>query len=341
MIFLNLNNFNKSKKVLLPGINYKDLKPVSALLTPSDIIIPMFFVSLLAQISDNVKNMLEIRDIQNIFSVKSYRKFLLCGFNSVSLSVVSAISKTLGPELETLSVLSVSERFVFLRDLKLKIALDKSFGKIDFRQRVLSNPSQLMKHRKGLSFKCRSAMVGTSLFSPNSVVQGIPVSLIDLNLILDSSRLFWLSLGLSEEDFDFLLKKDAINKNKTLGKGIERFALSNNRNSLKTLIYFELKDLVDSSGFINFNTDGITLKSDDNLVLLEKELSFIKRNIPDIPREVFIAGSKLDDVLLRTAIEQRREYKLSFGNVYNNNKTNNEKSTLLKSIRFKKLLNES
>ena len=131
MIFLNLNNSIKSKKVLLPGINYKDLKPVSALLKPSDILIPMFFVSVLAQISDNIKNVLEPRDIQNLFSVKCYRKILLSGFNSVSLGVVSAISKTLGPELETLSILSVSERFLFLKDLKLKITLDKSFGKIE------------------------------------------------------------------------------------------------------------------------------------------------------------------------------------------------------------------
>ena len=339
MIFLNLNNPIKSKKVLLPGINYKDLKPVSSLLKPSDILIPMFFVSVLAQISDNIKNVLEPRDIQNLLSVKCYRKALLSGFNSVSLSVVSAISKTLGPELETLSILSVSERFSFLKDLKLKIMLDKSFGKIDFRQRVLSNPLHLMKHRKGLSFKCRSTMVGISIFSPNSVVQGVPISLVDLDLILHSARFFWLSLGLLDEDFDFLLKKDAINKSKTFDKPVEKVNFSDNKSSLKTLIYFELKDFVDSSGFVNFSIDGITLKSDANLVLLEKELRFIERTIPNIPSEVFVSANRLDDVLLRTAIEQRREYKLSFGSTYNNKKEAKSLS-LLRSIRFKKLLNE-
>ena len=344
MIFLNLSSTlnSKSKRVLLPGIILKDIKPVSSLLRPSDIIVSMFFVSVIAQISDNIKNILQPKDIQNIPSVKAYRKILLCGFNSVSLSTINAISKTLGPELETLSVLSVSERFSFLRELQLKITADPSLGKVDFRQRVVNNPLQLMKHRKGLSFKSRSIMVANSLFSPNAVAQGVPVSLIDLDLILSSSRLFWISLGLCDEEFDFLLKKDAINKLKTMGGGLIDLTSFDNKTSLKNLIFFELREFMVDSEFLIFDTDDVTFKSDNNLVLLEKELGFIKRPFPKIPDDIFVDSHELDDILLRTAIEQRRNYKISVENVYNNKKQAiKENSTLLKNIRFKKLLNEN
>lgn len=344
MIFLNLSNTStsKSKRVLLPGITFKDLRPVSSLLKPADIIVPMLFVSVIAQISDNIKNVLEPKDIQNISSVKAYRKILLSGINSVSLSTINAISKTLGSELETLSVLSVSERFAFLKELQLKITVDSSLGKIDFRQRVVSNPLQLMKHRKGLSFKSRSVMVANSLFSPSVIAQGVPISLVDLDLILSSSRLFWISLGLSDEEFDFLLKKDAINKLKTMGVKFKDFTTIDNKTSLKKLIFFELRELSNDSELLSFDTDGVTFKSDNNLVLLEKELGFIRRPLPKIPDDIFVDSNELDDILLRTAIEQRRNYKLSLENVYNNKKqVNKEDSTLLKNIRFKKLLNEN
>lgn len=342
MIFLSLSRANKDKKVLLPGILNKDLKPVSSLLNPVDIIIPMFFVAIIAQITDNLKHILEIKDIQNLSSIKAYRKLIFSGFNSVSLSVIYALSRTLGPDLETLSVLNVHERICFLKDLQLKIISDKSFGKIDFRKRNLNNPSQLMKHRKGLSIQTRSVMVATSLFSPNSIIIGTPISCVDLNLILHSSKLIWLSLGLLDEDFEFFIKKDAIAKSKILKDDLEFFSCSNNINSLKTILYFELKSFFRFDRYLDFSLDNIVLQGEENLVLLERELGFIIRPFPNVPDEVFLTEDKLDDILLRSALEQRREYKLSFDNVFRSSTLSNTgNKKLVKEIRFKKFLNKN
>lgn len=39
-------------KVILPGLQIKDLKPLSKLLTPQELLVPMFFCSNLAQLMD-------------------------------------------------------------------------------------------------------------------------------------------------------------------------------------------------------------------------------------------------------------------------------------------------
>lgn len=342
MIFLNLDRLAKAKKVLLPGILNKELKPVSSLLKPSDIIVPMFFVSVLAQLSDNLKDFLDAKELENLVSIRTYRKVIFSGFNSVSLTVVQAISRTLGPELETLSSLNVYERVIFLKELQLKIMLDKSVGKIDFRQRNLNNPSQLMKHRKGLSIQSRSIMIASSIFSPSSVTMGIPVSSIDLSLILSSSRLVWLSLGLLEEDFEFFFKKEAINKSKKLKVDFDFLYCFDDISFLKTILYFELQDFLVTNSLLDFSMDNVIIKGENNLVLLEKQLGFVKRDLPIVPNEVFVTDEKLDDVLLRAALQQRREQKLSFENVFAVSTPFRKKSSQsLKTIRLKKFFHEN
>ena len=94
MIFISFVRITKYKKVSLPGIISKDIKPIGVLLKPSNLLVPMYLVSILAQISDNVKDILNVKDIQNLYSVKAYRKTIFSGPNSVMLSTINSISKT-------------------------------------------------------------------------------------------------------------------------------------------------------------------------------------------------------------------------------------------------------
>lgn len=332
--------FNKTKRVLLPGVLSKDIKPLSTLLRPSHLVIPMLLLSILAQISDNLKAVFTPKDIQNIYSVKVYRKLVFFGSSTISLSVIRSISKTLGPELETLSVLNVSERLVFLQDLYLKVIAQKGSGKLNIKNPNFSNPVELMKYRKGLSIRCRSDIFATSVFSPNSVVLGFPVSSIDLNFIVESSKLFWVSLGLLEDDFEFLLKKDVINKIKnSVFSGIRDFSFDT-REAVRLLFFFEVSEILNFDKFVDFSIDNIVIHGNNNLVLLEKDLKLIKRDLPDLPLDIFIPEKNLDDSLLRLALEQRRKYKANLESIYSNIGNFSEKKKLrsLKDISFKRFL---
>lgn len=343
MIFLNVFSSGKSKRIILPGILIKDIKPISLLLKPSNLAIPLLLVSILSQLSDNFKNTLNVKDIQSLSSVKCYRKLLFFGFNSVSLSVIQAISRTLGPELESLYALDVSQRFLFLKDLQLKAILYEGPSKLVTKNLGNLNSLEVMKYRKGLALQFRSAMVSNSIFSPNSISFGLPLSSINLDFVLYSSRLIWLSLGLLEEDFDFLLRKEAVNCLKTFNMSQIFNFPSNNVEALKIIFFKEVRDLVFFDTFLDLKDDNIILKGEDNLVLLEKELGFIKRGLPVIPNDVFVLDKNLDDTLLRAALDQRRKHKLSFTNIFNLDKQLNikKKQSLLKDIKLKRFLDEN
>lgn len=343
MVFLIFISTGKLKKILLPAISVKDIKPIALLLKPSNLVIPMLLVSLLSQLSDNLRSTLSYQSIQNLDSIKFYKKTLLFGFNNISLTVIQAISKTLGPELESLSILDVSERLLFLKALQLKVILDKGSYKTDFKNRNHSNPVELMKYRKGLAVQSRSSMVYNSIFSFNSIVFGLPVSAISLDLVLQSSKLMWLSLGLLDEDFDFLIRKDAINSLKTCNLSSIFDFPSSNIEALKIIFFKEIRDLTFVDSPIDFSNDNIILKGEDNLVLLEKQLGFIKRNLPIIPNDLFFPENDLDDVLLRVALDQRRKYKANFENIYNLSRKigNKKKQDLLKEVKLKRFLDEN
>lgn len=316
MKFIILLNVVKTKKVLFPGIHVKDLKPMSSLLSPRFLVIPLVFMSLISQISDNLKNVLSPREIQQLSSVRFYTKILSSGISSINLSVIYAISKTLGPELEILSVLSTSERLQFLNDLKKKIILDKNIGKVISKPQLLYNPLELMKHRNGLSLQTRSIMIASSIFSPNSVVTGITVSNINLKIILDSAKMLWSLLNLDDEEFDFLLRKDAFSCLKRFSSDLKSFQEPyNNLDSLKILVFSECKYVFNLNDILSFSEDQIIIQGENNLTSLEKELGFIERSIIELPDDIFIQDSQLGDVILRASLDQRRRHKIEVDNI--------------------------
>lgn len=331
----------KSKKILLPGVSAKEIKPIALLLKPSNLIIPMLLIAILGQISDNLKSILDPKEFKDIYSFKFYRKIIFSGFNSVSLSTIQALARTLGPELEILSVLNVYERVLFLKNLQLKIILDQSSTKVYFRDRNIINPLELMRYRKSIASQCRSVLFANSVFSPSSIVFGLPLASLDLNFVLESSKLMWLSLGLLEEDFTFLLRKDAINSFKRLGEQNFFNFPSNNIESLKILFFNEIKDFYSTNTIIDFSSDNIVLKGENNLVLLEKELGFIKRGLPVIPKDVFVPEKLLDDTLIRASLDQRRKYKSTLKNIYSFNQKfdSSKKLHLLKNVQVKHSFN--
>lgn len=346
MVILKPVSLVKPRKILLPGILSKDIKPIASLLKPSNLLIPMLLVSLLAQVSDNLKSLLVPKDIQNLYSIKIYTKGILSAFNCVSLSVLYSISKTLGSELESLSVLDVSERIEFLRILQLRLIFDNGPAKIDFRNQALFNPLEIMKHRKGLAIQTRSVMIANSVFSPSSIVFGFPVSSINLNLVLESSKTIWTSLGLLAEDFDFLLRKDAIKCFNDLVKDQKELLITfpyDNVESLKVLFYYEMKKLVGFKEIINCTLDNIILRTSDNLVSLEKELGFIRRDFPNVPSDMFVSDKELDDAILRVALDQRRKYKARFENTYGSQSRLKGKKNMnsLKILKLKRFLYEN
>lgn len=69
---------------------------------------------------------------------------------------------------------------------------------------------ELFSYRKALSLQLRSVVIATSLFLPNSIVIGIPIMLVDVDLIFESCKNIWDSWGLDINEFEFLLRKDAL-----------------------------------------------------------------------------------------------------------------------------------
>lgn len=345
MFFIVLLNINKTKKVLLPGIQVKDLRPISSLLSPKFLTVPLVFICLISQIADNLKNVLTPREIQQIFSVRFYTKLLSSGTSSMNLSAIYAISKTLGPELEVLSILNVSERLEFLKELQKKVVLDKRIGRIISKPQLLYNPSELIKHRNGLSLQTRSIMIASSIFSPSAVVMGITISNINLRIILDSAKLFWLSLNLEEEEFDFLLRKEACLVLKKGSNNINSFKEpSNNIESLKLLVFSECQSILNFENNLSFLEDQVIIQGDNNLTPLEKELGFIERSLLDFPDDVFIPDSQLTDVILRASMDQRRLHKMQVdtffkkSSVYTDKKKNNLNAKSFTDIKNKKFL---
>jgi hypothetical protein len=344
MLFINLLSITKTKKVLLPGVQVKDLKPISNLLSPKFLAVPLVFISLISQVADNLRSVLSPREVQQIFSVRLYTKVLSSGISSINLSVIYAISKTLGPELEILSVLSISERLQFLKDLQKKVILDKSVGKVISKPQLLYDPSSLMKHRNGLSLQTRSIMIASSIFSPNSVALGITIPNINLQTILNSAKMFWLSLNLEDEEFDFLLRKEACSCLKKCSGNMELFKEpSNSIESLKILVFSECKSIFNFENILSFSEDQVIIKGENNLTTLEKELGFIERSLMHLPNDVFIPDAQLGDILLRASLDQRRQHKMQVENIFKKSNTfiDNKKNKLNLEILSKLKVNKS
>lgn len=302
-----MNYKPKNFRVLLPHVEVKSLKPLGPLLSPKSILITLLLVSLLSQVSDNLKNILSLKDVQKLQSVRIYIKAISSGISSASLCALLSLSKTLGPELETLSLLSPRERLYFLREIQKKIVNDKGPGKISFKNYKDTNDLGLAKHRKGISMQCRSLFISTAIFSSNSIIQGIPIKQINLDTIISSSKTFWVSMGLEEEDFEFLVKKEAylvfLSKNLSV-LFREPKTVSD---ALIILFYSELSYIFNFKKKLIFNDDDIIFNNNENnITLLEKELGFIIRLIPSFYNKVPASKIELNDSLIRMSFDQRK-----------------------------------
>nr|AEW12969.1 maturase [Colacium vesiculosum] len=306
----------KSKRVLLPSIKAKDLKPLASLLAPSNFVIPILLVSIIGQIADDLKATLNPKEIQQIPSVKLYLKLLSTGKSSVSLSVIHSLSKTLGPELETLAVLNISERIDFLQALKKKIISEKGPSRITSKPHIISDPNELMKHRKGLALQFRSLLIATPIFATHSLLLGLSINQITLECIINSAKFYWALFGLNDEEFDFLLKKEAINSFKKYSLD-SLFELPENLNqAIKILLYTELKELTTLKSNLVFLDDIIILHGQNNLTVIESQLKFIERKIPNLPQTIFVTDSNLKDLIIRAAVDQRKAQSLKITNIF-------------------------
>jgi hypothetical protein len=342
MVIYNKSKFLKSKRFILPFIHSKDLKPLSSLLIPSNFIIPMLIVAILGQLSEDLKTTLNPKDIQQIPSVKLYFKLLSSGKSTVSLSVLYALSKTLGPELETLSVLNIRERINFLSLLHKKIILEKSPARILSKPHILSDHVELMKHRKGLALQLRNLLIATPIFSTHSLVLGLSIGQITIDCIINSCKCYWNLLGLNDEEFDFSLKKEAINCIKKYSLEDVFEVPKSLTEAVKILLYVELKDVTYFNNKLVFYDDLVVLQGKNNLTIIEDELTFIERKIPNLPQDIFIPDSNLKDLIIRAAIDQRKEQRLKIDNIFKKTEKKKLKGKLniniLKNISIKKTL---
>lgn len=345
MVIYNKSKFLKSKRFILPFLHTKDLKPLASLLTPSNFIIPMLVVAILGQLSEDLKTTINSKDIQQIPSVKLYFKLLSSGKSTVNLSVLYAISKTLGPELETLSILNIRERINFLSLLQKKIVLEKSPAQIIPKPNILYDHVELMKHRKGLALQFRNLLIATPIFSNHSLVLGLSIGQTTIDCIINSCKFYWSLLGLNEEEFDFSLKKEAMNciKKHSLK---DLFEIPKSlMQTVKILLYVELKELTDFKNLLVFYDDLIVLRGQNNLTMIENELTFIQRKIPNLPQDIFVPDSNLKDLIIRAAIDQRKEQRFKIDNIFKRTEDKQPKSKLniniLKNINIKKTLHNN
>lgn len=311
-----------SKFLAFPGLKFKELKPLSFLLCPKDLIITLFFMSVIAQISDNLKNLLVPKQIQAIPCIRFYSKIISRSRSSVSFSLLVSLSKTLGPELEMLSVLNSIERINYLQNVYGNLLKDRNTGKIFNNLSYLYNAENLVKHRKGLSLQCRTNLISTSLFSPHSIIQNVPISNVNLSYVLESAKAFWSSVGLDEREFDFLLRKEA---KFCCNYFVDSLSFSNSMYNLvdcmKPIIYFELKQTLDIKDKLIFSEDNIILNKEDNLCLLERDLRFVERLYPNVHFiDTSFSDYDLKDSLLRSSLDQLRKSRTDFEIIYNNKK---------------------
>jgi hypothetical protein len=248
--------------------------------------------------------------------VKIYSKLLSTGISSLSLSFVFAISKTLGPELETLSVLTLQERIEFLRSLHFNLMYQRIGGTLSNKSRIFVDPVELMMYRKGLALQCRSVFSATPIFLPHSIVVGIPIKNVDLSLILDSCKILWLSLGLDETEFDFSLRKQASKIYLANSNNIPFSEPINVYESCKILVFSEFMNSLLLNTKVSHEKDFVFFQNKTNLISLEEELGFFVRPFPKISKDFFVDNLNLKDDIIRLAVDQRKSYNVKLKEFY-------------------------
>nr|YP_009145553.1 maturase [Trachelomonas volvocina]AKL82465.1 maturase [Trachelomonas volvocina] len=293
------------QRIIFPNVDIKDIYPVASLFSPRDLLVTMTLVSLLSQLSENFKGILDFKDVQRLSSIKFYSKVLMFARPCLTFSSIFSVSKTLGQELELLVSLSSKERFNFLYNVLNSLIVDNSSGKLSSEFKAFNDPFELFKYRKALSLKCRSVMLATSIFLPHSIVFGIPVSQINLELIVRSCRSLWSFWGLDIEDFDFLLYKDAYSNFYNVNEMSFLKKPSDSTECLKIILWSVFKNFSNLKDGLIFD-DNIILRNDKNIVRLENELGFIQRSGPLFPNELYLSSYDLKDNLIRVAADQRK-----------------------------------
>ena len=305
-----------TRKIIIPGINVKELAPLASLISPKDLIVSMSLISILAQISETFQNTLELKEIQRIPSIKFYSKIINNSTATISLTTTFSIAKSIGPELEILSSLNINERYHFLYLLKKSIINEKASGHISSKSKIFSDPFELLRYRKGLSLQSRSIMIATSLFLPHSLVLGLPINKINIDVIIESAYQTWSYWGFSYEEFEFLLRKEALYYSKSL-EYKNYFEKPNDiKDAVRILFQSTLRELNAFEDEINFSEDNLFFKTNENLTPLEKDFGFIRRSMPEIPESIANFDYDLEDKLIRLAFNQRKNLSFSKENFF-------------------------
>lgn len=306
-----------SRKLLFPFLVSKDIKPVAFLLSSRDLIVCLSLILLLAQVSESLKVFFSSKEIQKLPSVKLYSKLLSVGRSSLSLSYVSAISKTLGADLDTLSLLLPFERIRFLRSLHFNLMYDRVEYKSSHSSRIFVDPFELSSYRRSLALQCRGIFSATPVFLPHSLVQGSSVLTVDLSLILDSCKSLWYSWGFDECDFEFSLMKEAmkIYLNNDLSSFFSRpFDILE---ACKIIVFSEFHNNMVSMGKVYHENDLVIFPGCKNLTCLEEEFGFFVRTFPKMRKPLVMNDVDLQDDVIKLAVQQRKSYDLHLHSLSN------------------------
>ena len=305
-----------SRKLLFPSLVSKDIKPVAFLLSSRDLIVCLSLIVLLAQVSESLKVFLSTKEIQKLPSVKMYSKLLSVGKSSLSLSYVFAISKTLGPDLDTLSLLLPFERLKFLRSLHLSLMHERVDYNCLQASRIFTDPFELMSYRKSLALQCRGIFSATPLFLPHSIVQGISVLNVDISLILDSCKALWHSWGLEESEFEFSLIKESMKIYLTKNMSFFFSQPVNIVEAFKIILFSEFHVNMVSNCKVCHQNDFVFFPNSRNLTSLEEELGFFVRSFPKMPKDLLINDFDLHDDIIKLAVQQRKSYNFHLTSLY-------------------------
>jgi hypothetical protein len=296
------------QKIFLPSFRYSEIKPIAKLLKPSNLLVPMFFVINLAQIISNFVGFLDTKELEKLYSVKFYSKMIFSGKITNYTTAIQSIAKTLSSELETLCILSTSERLNLIKKLVNYLINNEYYN---LKNNLNYDPISLFNYRKLLCIQFKSLMISTAIFNSNSLSIGISIKQINMETIISSCEELWNLLGLEREEFHFLLLKEGL---------IDSYSKKNYLNlkeSLKTILYNELRSLLNFTNSLNLNEDKIVFKSQDNLTLLERELGFINRFFPKFSSNILVFNNNIHDPLLKAAIYQRNLEKIKINNSFN------------------------
>lgn len=293
MVKASKSNSTKSRKVMIPGVLLKTLKPVANLISPQILVVPMTLTCMIGQIVDNLKGALTPKEAQQLGSIKLYSKAIGSGDCSKSLSAVHALASTLGPEAKTLSLLPPAGRQPYLEGVKEDIQNKQGPARVMSSSVVSADPEELAKHRRGLALQQRSMMQAAPVYSKNQLTIGMPIKDINLETIIDSAKQFWVNLGKEAEAFDSQLQA-LVPEAKSPSEAVT------------ILVESELKKVFPFSDKLVLSEDSQVLKGEDNLTPLERELGIIERVVPVPPEEVQEEGL-VDDPILQAALAQQKE----------------------------------